>query len=358
MNTTQGDSPFKQLKWAQAPRPIAITKDGKGQCEIFELEQDREKDMQKAKKAAIIALIFHLLLLLFRFEKNQIVEEEKKLEPVKVSLLSAPKFKPIDPAPAAMAELPSTAAGNNTDSKAAGPKGGKSKEVAKNRPALAKPSTEPAGQGSGAAAKAPDLGLGSALSSAFGSKGSSALTGPKGLTGTSAGLGGIGTGALGKIGNGVGTVAGEGGGAIGKVGRGGGGGGEGQGEGWGAGGLGGQGGRGVASVSAKTVVMGSIDPELLRKILRQYLPQFRHCYQKELSFGSENAGGVLDLNFTISAEGRVSKYAVDAAGNAFSKQGRDCVGDVLGMIDFPKPKGGGMVDVRQPLNFTSESSKI
>jgi hypothetical protein len=34
------------------------------------------------------------------------------------------------------------------------------------------------------------------------------------------------------------------------------------------------------------------------------------------------------------------------------------MGQVLGIIDFPKPKGGGVVDVRQPLNFFAETEKI
>ena len=32
--------------------------------------------------------------------------------------------------------------------------------------------------------------------------------------------------------------------------------------------------------------------------------------------------------------------------------------ELLGLIDFPKPKGGGVVDVRQPLNFFAETEKI
>ncbi len=42
----------------------------------------------------------------------------------------------------------------------------------------------------------------------------------------------------------------------------------------------------------------------------------------------------------------------------FSRNGIDCMGQVLGIIEFPKPKGGGIVDVRQPLNFFAETEKI
>jgi hypothetical protein len=108
----------------------------------------------------------------------------------------------------------------------------------------------------------------------------------------------------------------------------------------------------------KTVVLGSMDPELLRKILREYIPQFRHCYQQELVGHSDKIKGVIDLNFTISPEGRVARHNIQAKDARFSQKGIGCMGQVLGLIDFPRPKGGGVVDVRQPLNFFAETEKI
>ncbi len=124
--------------------------------------------------------------------------------------------------------------------------------------------------------------------------------------------------------------------------------------------------RGLASKSGfdssylepKTVVLGSMDPELLRKILREYIPQFRHCYQQELIGNSDKIKGVIDLNFTISQVGKVSKYTIKVKDADFSQKGIGCMGQVLSLIDFPKPKGGGVVDVRQPLNFFAETEKI
>ena len=108
----------------------------------------------------------------------------------------------------------------------------------------------------------------------------------------------------------------------------------------------------------KTVVLGSMDPELLRKILREYIPQFRHCYQQELMGQSEKIKGIIDLNFTISPEGKVAKHNIRAKDARFSKKGIGCMGQVLSIIDFPRPKGGGVVDVSQPLNFFAETEKI
>jgi len=106
----------------------------------------------------------------------------------------------------------------------------------------------------------------------------------------------------------------------------------------------------------KTVVLGSMDPELLRKILKEYLPQFRHCYQKELE-RNEGAQGVIDLHFRINPDGTVSKIGIKGKKARFSAQGSGCMAGVLKLIDFPKPKGGGVVDVKQPLNFFSEKDK-
>ena len=106
----------------------------------------------------------------------------------------------------------------------------------------------------------------------------------------------------------------------------------------------------------KTVVLGSMDPELLRKILKEYLPQFRHCYQKELEV-NEGAKGVIDLTFRINGNGSVSNIKVKGKKARLTRSGTNCMSKVLAIIPFPKPKGGGVVDVRQPLNFFSEQDK-
>lgn len=125
---------------------------------------------------------------------------------------------------------------------------------------------------------------------------------------------------------------------------------------FGAKGLSGKKGMDTSYIQTETVVLGSMDPELLRKILQQYLPQFRHCYQQELVYNSEDIRGIVDLNFEILGSGKVAKIDIRAKDSRFSKKGIDCMGKVLGIIDFPKPKGGGRVAVRQPLNFFSEKS--
>lgn len=113
----------------------------------------------------------------------------------------------------------------------------------------------------------------------------------------------------------------------------------------------------VGEVSTKTIVMGSIDPDLLRKILQEYLPQFRHCYQREIEKASDKFKGIVDLEFTIGKNGSVTKTDIKAREGGFTNQGINCLSSILRVIKFPEPKGGGMVDVRQPLNFYPEDSK-
>lgn len=114
----------------------------------------------------------------------------------------------------------------------------------------------------------------------------------------------------------------------------------------------------TAFVEADTVILGSIDPEVLRRILQEYLPQFKFCYQQELQENSEKIKGIVDLNFRIEGDGKVSTVRIKSAQTKFSAKGIGCMGNILHMINFPKPKGGGLVDVRQPLNFSSESTKM
>ncbi len=102
-----------------------------------------------------------------------------------------------------------------------------------------------------------------------------------------------------------------------------------------------------------TKVLGAIDPELIRKILREYIPQFRHCYQRDLKKNSK-LKGVFDLVFQINGSGRGVNTAIKVNdSNSFSASGRGCLAKVIKLIQFPKPKGGGIVDVRQPMDFHS-----
>lgn len=106
----------------------------------------------------------------------------------------------------------------------------------------------------------------------------------------------------------------------------------------------------TAGIPSETVVLGSMDPDVIRRILLENLPQFRYCYQKELERTGQEVSGVVKLNFVIGASGNVSGAGIDG-GSDIPADVKRCVVGVLRGITFPEPMGGGTVEVKQPMNF-------
>lgn len=106
----------------------------------------------------------------------------------------------------------------------------------------------------------------------------------------------------------------------------------------------------TAGVPTETVVLGSMDPDIIRRILLDHISQFRYCYQREIDKTGAEAGGVIKLNFTIGASGHVAGAGVEGAAGVPTEV-KKCVISVLKAITFPEPLGGGKVEVKQPMNF-------
>lgn len=107
----------------------------------------------------------------------------------------------------------------------------------------------------------------------------------------------------------------------------------------------------MAGIPSETVVLGSMDPDTIRRILRQHIPDFRYCYQKELDRNAQQAvSGTVGLRFTIGASGHVTSAGLSRESNLPSHV-KSCVVRVLRGIQFPSPRGGGRVEVNQPFNF-------
>ncbi len=119
------------------------------------------------------------------------------------------------------------------------------------------------------------------------------------------------------------------------------------GKGFGTGGIGAVG----NGTGTKTVLLGSLDPRLIQNILRQHMPQFSYCYEQELERISKKLGTTLELRFTITGQGRVQSPNIKSRAFNLTSKGLTCFNTVLLGIQFPKPKGGGIVKVKQPLNM-------
>lgn len=106
----------------------------------------------------------------------------------------------------------------------------------------------------------------------------------------------------------------------------------------------------TAGLPFKTVILGGMDPDTIRKILIDHIPQFRYCYQKVLDRSKREFSGIVKLDFIIGASGHVTKAAADSV-DRMPLQVQSCVVNVLRGIRFPEPRGGGIVEVSQPMNF-------
>jgi hypothetical protein len=107
----------------------------------------------------------------------------------------------------------------------------------------------------------------------------------------------------------------------------------------------------TAGLPWKTLIIGGMDPNTIRKILIDHIPQFHSCYQKELEADRSKAvSGIVRLNFLIGASGHVTKAGIDSRSD-IPAEVKSCVINVLKGIPFPAPLAGGVVEVNQPMNF-------
>ncbi|MED5373446.1 MAG: AgmX/PglI C-terminal domain-containing protein [Myxococcota bacterium] len=172
-----------------------------------------------------------------------------------------------------------------------------------------------------------DSGLGNAIGRSAGPKGVQIGTG-LGLTGRGPGGGGtadwnFGTGTDGP---GTGSRDYDGGGDIGP--------------------------RGTAQLptSRETIILGSLDRSQVDAVIRRNLSRFRYCYQRELT-KDPSLGGKVTVKFTIAKDGSVSasKTKASSVGNSAVES---CLNNTMMKLQFPQPKGDGIVIVSYPFLFS------
>lgn len=181
-------------------------------------------------------------------------------------------------------------------------------------------------------------GLGGELKGALGG-----VTGAQ--IGDAAGLGGLGARGAGPGGGGM-AMNSVGLGALGTQGRGGGGDGS---YGTGVGNLGKKAERDINITAGTPTIMGSLDKELIRKVIEAHKAQIRYCYEKEL-VRTPGLFGKIDMEWTIGGDGLVkdSKPKTSTMNNPEVER---CIAQKIRTWEFPKPKGGGIVIVRYPFVF-------
>jgi len=165
-------------------------------------------------------------------------------------------------------------------------------------------------------------------------------------TGNAYGVGGLG---LGGGGTGEATI---GVGHLGTIGRGGSDSAtiNGSGYGRGIGGLGGRRARAPEVIPGVATVRGSLDKEIIRRIIRRHINEVRYCYEQELTT-KPGLGGRILVQFTIGAAGQVLTSVLQ---NSTMGNGRveNCILQAVRRWAFPTPLEGGLVVVSYPFVLT------
>ena len=91
---------------------------------------------------------------------------------------------------------------------------------------------------------------------------------------------------------------------------------------------------------------GDLDKSIIRRYIRRQLPRIRFCYERQL-LGNPALQGTVETTFTITPAGQVT----DVQATGMDKEVASCVARTIEGIRFPKPKGGGLVNVRYPFTF-------
>jgi TonB family protein len=109
-------------------------------------------------------------------------------------------------------------------------------------------------------------------------------------------------------------------------------------------------------VKEGTANVGGMSRDVIRRIVRRNINQFRYCYERAL-IQNPKLRGKVSVRFVISKEGSVSQVS-DAGSTMPDGEVKACVLAGFRRLSFPAPPGGGQVVVTYPLVFeTAESQK-
>jgi hypothetical protein len=99
------------------------------------------------------------------------------------------------------------------------------------------------------------------------------------------------------------------------------------------------------------VSVPAVDPEAIKRILREHVPAFRYCYQKELDASqNESLKGRINLKFVIGQNGKVKKSEI-VSEEISSDKVKGCIKNVLDGIQFPETSK--TVSINQPMNLSA-----
>lgn len=102
-------------------------------------------------------------------------------------------------------------------------------------------------------------------------------------------------------------------------------------------------------------VRGSLDKEIVRRVVRLHMNEVKYCYDKQLVKNAALEGRIA-VQFVISPAGQVLSSVLQSTTMA-DLHVEKCVVDAVKRWEFPKPQGGGIVIVSYPFSFVAGSGR-
>jgi TonB family protein len=97
---------------------------------------------------------------------------------------------------------------------------------------------------------------------------------------------------------------------------------------------------------AKAEVQGSLDKDIIRRIVRAHINEVRYCYNQGLA-RDPNLKGRVSIEFVIDAKGKITSANVQESTMSDATVAA-CIAKQMMKWTFPKPEGGGIVKVVYP----------
>jgi len=108
-------------------------------------------------------------------------------------------------------------------------------------------------------------------------------------------------------------------------------------------------------IPGRPVIRGSLDKEIIRRVIRRHRNEYRYCYEKQLN-KEQDLSGKISVKFTIAGNGSIIASSVsDSTMN--NSDVESCLTRKIKRWVFPAPKGGGIVTVKYPFIFKPGSGK-
>lgn len=105
----------------------------------------------------------------------------------------------------------------------------------------------------------------------------------------------------------------------------------------------------MSTVGGDPIILGALDKSLIDAVIKRHMNQLRYCYQRELT-NDPDLGGKIVVKFVVAKDGSVASAAIKSSTMGIAAV-EACVTSRFMRMQFPEPKGGGIVIVSYPFIF-------